>query len=314
MLGAGVASVAWAGRGNAQSSFLEEPWTAGHLAGTFARPRNDIPPGPAALIVAGSGPSSRDGSFGTYRQIAHGLATAGIRSLRYDKRGVGASRVLVEREDDLVIRHFVDDALLAARDLAARADVASVFIIGHSEGALIATLAAHKMPLAGIALLAGIGRRLDAVIREQLQAIPLQPTNAHLRQQALDILEKLARGERVNEVAIENAPLFRPSVQPFLISVFAIDPAAELASLKLPVLLVRGASDIQVSAVDLDLLARARKDARALVIPECNHVFKPAPADIGDRQAQLKSYDPAAPLVPALVPALTEFIQAATPK
>jgi fermentation-respiration switch protein FrsA (DUF1100 family) len=152
------------------------------------------------------------------------------------------------------------------------------------------------------------------VIREQLQAMPLQPSHEHLRRQAMDILERLARGERVKDVAIENAPLFRPSVQPFLISVFAIDPAAEIARLKLPTLLVRGASDIQVSAVDLDLLARARPDARALVIPECNHVFKQAPADIGDRQAQLKSYDPSAPLVSGLVPALTEFIRSVKQK
>jgi pimeloyl-ACP methyl ester carboxylesterase len=295
--------------GVAQEARLqEEPWSSGHLAGTLVRPQSAPPRGPAAVLIAGSGPSTRDGTFGTLRQIAHGIAQSGIRSLRYDKRGVGQSRPLVTREDELVLRHFVDDALLAARDLAARSDVSSVFMIGHSEGAMIATLAAAKMQLAGIALLAGIGRRLDVVIREQLLAMPLPPTHESFRKEGLEILDKLSRGERVDTVSQENAPLFRPSVQPFLLSVFAIDPAAELAKLTLPVLLARGQSDIQVSAVDLELLSKARPDARVLSLPETNHVFKPAPADTSDRAAQLKSYDTAAPLVPQLISALAEFI------
>ncbi len=289
---------------------LEEPWASGHLAGTFAQPGSAEPArGPAVLIIAGSGPSSRDGSFNTYRLLAHGLAAAGIRSLRYDKRGVGQSRPLVAREDELTLGHFVDDAVMAARDLAARPDVSSVMIVGHSEGALIAMLTAARMSLAGIVLLAGTGRRLDAVIREQLMAMPLPASMEHVRREALEILERLSRGERVAEVSAENAPLFRPSVQPFLLSVFAIDPAAELGKLKLPVMLIRGASDIQVSAEDLDLLAKARPDARVLVLPETNHAFKPAPADTSNRAAQLRSYDPAAPLVPGLVPAIVEFVR-----
>ena len=310
-LGACAAAATPCANAAAQSpGVAEEPWSTAHLSGTFARPNGDAARGPAALIVAGSGPTQRDGSFGTYRQIAHALAAAGIRSLRYDKRGVGQSRPMVEREDELVLQHFVDDALLAARQLKKRSDVSSVFIIGHSEGALIATLAAAAMPLAGIVLLAGLGRRLDVVIREQLLAMTLPPSHEHLRQEALEVLSRLAKGERVNNVSADNAPLFRPSVQPFLISVFAVDPAAELAQRTLPVMLVRGESDIQVGKIDLELLAQARPDARKLSLPETNHVFKPAPADISDRSAQLKSYDAAAPLAPGLMPPLVEFARA----
>jgi pimeloyl-ACP methyl ester carboxylesterase len=309
LLGACVTAMASGVAAAQDFRIVEEPWSAGHLAGTFARPDGGPARGPAALIVAGSGPSTRDGSFQTYRLLAHALAEAGIRSVRYDKRGVGQSRLGVAGEADLRLQHFVDDTVLAARDLAARDDVSAVFIVGHSEGALLATLAALQMPVAGIVMLAGIGRRLDVVIREQLMAIPLPPEQEHLRKQALDILEKLARGERVEDVPREQAGLFRPSVQPFLISAFAVDPAAELARVKVPVLLVRGASDIQVSAADLDLLAKAKPDARVVVLPDTNHAFKAAPADVADRVAQLKSYDPAAPLVRGLAPAVIEFIR-----
>ena len=107
----------------------------------------------------------------------------------------------------------------------------------------------------------------------------------------------------------EQAALFRPSVQPFLISTFAIDPAAEFAKLKVPALIVWGESDIQVRRADFDALVAARPDAKALVLPLTNHAFKPAPADTSDRAAQLRSYDKAAPLVPGLVPALAAFIK-----
>jgi pimeloyl-ACP methyl ester carboxylesterase len=305
---AGLAGALISGRSGAQdNSVQQEPWSSGGLFGTFARPR-EAGRRPAALIIAGSGPTPRDGTVGTYRQIAEGLAAGGIASLRYDKRGVGESRSLVTREDDVVLGNFVDDAVAAVRSLSARPDVSAVFILGHSEGALIGTLAAAKVPVAGLVLLAGMGRRFDVVLREQLTAVSLPAAQEPMRQRALDILAKLARGERVDDVPQEHMVLFRPSVQPFLLSLMAVDPAAELAKLKTPTLLVRGASDIQISAADLDALAKARPDARVLRLPATNHVLKPAPADISDRAAQLASYKPDAPLAPGLMPVLVSFV------
>ena len=299
---------AWPGAANAEEQIVEEDWADGHLSGTFTRP-SQAPRGPAALIIAGSGPTLRDGNFDSYKLIAAGLAAAGIRSLRYDKRGVGKSLPLVTREDDLVIQTFADDVVQAATSLSKRDDVSSVILIGHSEGAMLAILAAAKRPVAGIVLAAGTGRRLDIVIREQLNALPLPAAQEHFRTEGLAILDKLSRGERVSTISPEQAALFRPSVQPFLISTFAIDPAAEFARLKVPALIVWGESDIQVRRADFDALVAARPDAKALVLPLTNHAFKPAPADTSDRAAQLRSYDKAAPLVPGLVPALAAFIK-----
>ena len=130
-----------------------------------------------------------------------------------------------------------------------------------------------------------------------------------MRSEAFAILEKLTRGERVVGVPPEQSALFRPSVQPFLMSVFAVDPVAALARLHVPVLVMRGASDIQVSRADFDALAGARPDAIAVELPLTNHVFKAAPAELSDRAAQIRSYDSAAPLVPGVVPALVDFIR-----
>ena len=292
----------------AEALLIEEPWTNGHLIGTFARPSHGPARGPVALIIAGSGPTTRDGNLDTYKLIAAGLAAAGIRSLRYDKRGVGKTLPLVPREDDLVLQTFADDVVAAAASLAKRDDVSSVILVGHSEGGTLAIMAASQTPIAGLVLLATAGRRLDVILREQLAAIPLPPGKEHLRAEGLAILDNLVRGKRVSDVPPEQAALFRPSVQPFWISSLAVDPAVSLATLKVPTLIVWGESDIQVRRSDFDALAAARPDARALALPKANHEFKPAPADITDRTAQIASYDKAAPLVPGLVPAIADFI------
>jgi pimeloyl-ACP methyl ester carboxylesterase len=307
-----LTSMALPDTASAEAALIEEEWTEGHLSGTFTRPAQMMKRGPAALIIAGSGPTLRDGNADTYKLIAAGLAANRIRSLRYDKRGVGKSRLLVTREDDLVIQALADDVVLAAASLARRDDVSSVILVGHSEGALLAILAAAKVQVAGIILLAGIGRPLDVVLREQLAALPLPPAQEHFRTDSYAIIDKLVRGERVSDISPQQAPLFRPSVQPFLISTFAIDPAAELAKLRAAALIVWGESDIQVKRSDFDALAKARPDAKAIALPLTNHVFKPAPADTADRAAQLKSYDKAAPLAPGLVPALVTFIRSIT--
>ena len=287
----GAVAVSAAARADA-SGLIEEPWSAGGIFGTLARPARGPDRGPAVLLLAGSGPSPRDGTFRTLQQIAHGLAAAGIRSLRYDKRGVGESRALVTREEDLIFDLFVEDAVAAVRDLSGRSDVSSVVIIGHSEGALLATLAAGKIPVAGIALLAGPGRRLDVILREQFQKAPLPES---LRSEALQIIDKLVAGERVTDVYQEFRPVFRPSVQPFLMSMFAIDPAAALARISVPALIVSAARDIQITRTDFDALSKARPDARTLVLAEANHIFKAAPSDLADRPAQIRSYDASAP-------------------
>jgi uncharacterized protein len=154
-----AATTAGIGYARVQDSFmLEERWSAGGLHGNFARPHSGPERGPAVLLLQGSGGIARNGGKEELRMLAQGLAVAGIRSLRYDKRSVGESRHLVKRPEDYTLPHLVDDAAMAARDFAARPDVSEVIIAGHSEGSMLATMAAPKAKPAAIALLAGPGR------------------------------------------------------------------------------------------------------------------------------------------------------------
>ena len=128
--------------------------------------------------------------------LATGLVAAGIRSLRYDKRGMGGSQALVAREQDVIFDDFVNDAVTMIRALSQRAEVSSVFVLGHSEGGIIALRAASMVPFAGLVLAATPGRPLAVVLRFQLRAA-LTPES--LRDEALQILELLVKGERVAE-------------------------------------------------------------------------------------------------------------------
>lgn len=293
---------------NASAQMTEESWSAAGLRGTFARPSTGPARGSAVLIIAGSGPTDRNGngpivSTNTYWKLAEGLAAEGIRSLRYDKRGLGESRGLVEREDDIVFSDFVGDAVAAIRNLSARPDVSSVVIVGHSEGALIGLLAAMKTDVAGLALVTATGRSMCAILQDQLKN-GLPPD---LETEAQKILKTLASGQRVATVTPELMPLFRPSVQPYLISILNIDPAIELAKVTKPILIMQAGRDLQIFPADFEALRHARPDAHVVEIPNANHVLKTAPADLAGNRALYQNRD--APLDPDVMPPLVEFVR-----
>jgi hypothetical protein len=277
------------------------------LSGTLLKPKGNEHP-PVVLLIAGSGPTDRNGNQGgtgpgELRLLAEQLAEMGIASLRYDKRGVGRSPLAGLREEDFVLNSFVDDAVVWLNWLQQRSDLGPRIVAGHSEGGLIALLAAKRAPVAGIVLLATPGRRLGDVIRDQLQRIGMDPA---LQTEALSVLAALERGETIPSVNPALQALFRPSVQRFMISALAIDPAKELRHLALPLLIVSGGHDLQVNSADAALLSAERPDAIHLDIPGMNHVLKMAPADLAGQQDAYANPD--LPLAPGLSDAIAKFV------
>ena len=289
----------------AQETAGEDVAVAG-LSGTLLKPPGIERP-PVVLMIAGSGPTDRNGNqYGTgpgeFRQLAEQLAGQGIASLRYDKRGIGRSAVPNLREEESDLNSFVEDAAQWLRWLQQRPDLGRPVVAGHSEGGLIAILLAKRVPLSGIVLLATPGRRLGDVLREQLRN-RLPPG---LMEQALNILAALERGESVADMDAALQPLFRPGVQRLMQSMLAVDPAGELATLTLPVLIVSGTHDLQVSVADAARLAAARADAARLDVAGMNHVLKIAPADLAGQQ---DSYlNPNLPLAPGVGNAIANFV------
>jgi fermentation-respiration switch protein FrsA (DUF1100 family) len=141
-------------------------------------------------------------------------------------------------------------------------------------------------------------------LRRQLDRAELAPS---LRQSAEAIIDNLEEGQSVSEVPPDLVALFRASVQPYLISWLPIDPAAELARLSLPALIVQGTADLQASIEDADRLRSSRSDVEIVILEGVNHVLREVAAD---RAANLATYaDPALPLATAVVPAIAGFVQ-----
>ncbi len=265
---------------------------------------------PVALIIAGSGPTDRDGNnpvakTGTYNLLAIALASRGIATLRYDKRGVGASRT-TQHESDMRFDDLVADAVTLTHYLESTKRFSSVSIIGHSEGSLIGTLAAQRDPaVKAFVSLEGAGRRAPVVLEEQVQGAGASPA---ITAEVSQYDRSLLAGQAVPSPDPQLFALFRPSVQPYLISWYRYDPAAEVAKLKIPVLIVQGTTDLQVTITDANRLASASPRAKLTVIAGMNHVLRTAPADRGQNLATYT--DPTLPLDPQVTAAVAEFLLA----
>ena len=265
---------------------------------------------PVVLLHAGSGPTDRNGNSAmlpgqnnALRMLAEALARNGIATLRYDKRGIGASASAGRREADLRLDDYIDDATAWLRQLRADPRFTNVLMAGHSEGALIAMVACQKAQLDGCVLIAGAGNALDDILRVQLK--PRLPPELYAQNER--ILLALKRGEQVNDVPPALLALYRPSVQPYLISSMQVDPRAVVGALRMPLLILQGATDLQVAVADAQALSAAAPSARLVIVPGMNHVLKMVSGDLAQ---QMPSYgDPALPLAPALVDAVTAFVQ-----
>jgi len=293
------------------SSFTETPITldtiTGKIYGTLCTPIK-FTQIPVALIIAGSGPTDRNGnnsmglSTDAYKILAHRLSDKGIATLRYDKRGIAASTDAGPKEEDLRFDTYIDDAKAWVELLKADKRFSEVDIIGHSEGSLIGMDVATN-DVRKFVSLAGAGQSADKVLKQQLANLPKMG-----RDTAFRMLDSLTAGKTISHVDPTMFSLFRPSVQPYMISWIRHDPQVDIKKLNIPVLIIQGTSDVQVDTNDAKRLYVADPKAKLIIIKGMNHVLK----DVGDdKDANTKSYtDPTIPFDKELVEDITSFITA----
>lgn len=242
------------------------------------------------LMIAGSGPTNRDGNnkymkSNMLKYLAEDLYNKGIAVLRYDKRGIENSKNIAEKsEEQLTLQTYIDDAIEWVKYLKKR--YKNIILMGHSEGSLIGISASLKSnKVSAFVSISGSGRSYDIVIKEQLAYLPEQ-----YKKRVYNMIDSLKLGYNIKK---ENIPqifmsLLRPSIQPYLISAMAHEPSNEIAKLKIPVLIMQGDKDIQVSVKDAEILHNALPSSKLFIINNMNHVLKYS--ETTDKNKQMKSY------------------------
>jgi pimeloyl-ACP methyl ester carboxylesterase len=293
-------------------SIIETPIDVKNLAGsisaTLAMPKEVKGKIPVVLIIAGSGPTDRDGNSpklgitaNTYKMIANELGKAGIASLRYDKRLVGKS-VSSTTENQLRFDDYVEDGVNLVNFLNDDERFSRIIILGHSEGSLVGMLTSIDQPVKGFIAVAGAGDSADNMLTEQMKS---QPT--HISEGFKRMLDSLKRGKTTDNIDPSLYFIARPGIQKYLMSWFRYDPTRVIRKLSIPILIVQGNTDLDVKVSNAEKLKKAKSAATLEIIPEMNHVLKEAPAD---KDKNIATYsDPNLPLKPEFVKAIVTFVK-----
>jgi alpha-beta hydrolase superfamily lysophospholipase len=270
----------------------------------------------AILIVAGSGPTDRHGNSAaglstySYKMLGEALAKDGVAVMRYDKRGIGLSPIPAEDVPNLVFEDYIDDARTCVEYLR-NEGFERVVVAGHSEGGLIAlALAAEdECCLDGVVLLCAPGYNMAEILNYQLSQ-QLVPAYMGLMVKSTNIINALKAGNMVAEADIpkELTGLFHPTVQPFIISNMRYEPSMLAAECRVPMLIVSGGRDVQVSLANGKRIHEAQPAAEHVVFENMTHVLKDA--DTSDRVMQLMSVYTNAnqPLTEGVAEKITEFV------
>lgn len=289
-----------------QRDYLEEDLSIDKFTdGTLTLPENSENP-TLVIFIQGSGPTNRDGNQPMMKndgvkKIAHELADNGIASFRYDKRIFKMDKLRI-KEADLSFEDFVVDVNAIIDHFEKENKFKKIILAGHSEGSLIGILAAQSGGADAFISLAGAGRSIDEIIVEQIAK-----QSADLSENARTAFNEIKEKGSTSNYSPYLESIFRPSVQPYIKSWMKFDPAAELAKLDIPVLIVNGSFDLQVDVTDAHLLQNAAPGSQLLIPENMNHIFRKIE---GESLDNTKAYnEPGRPLHPELIPAMVGFIK-----
>ncbi|MFO1111278.1 MAG: alpha/beta fold hydrolase [Bradyrhizobium sp.] len=303
IVGAVALLVAGFAMGASRASAGETMLRIGAIDAVLTTPADMARP-PIALLIAGSGPTDRDGNGpqvrpDTLKKLSEGLVARGIATLRYDKRGAGGWKPEFGRIEDFRFKDFVDDVATLVAYLRDGGRFSRIVVIGHSEGGLVAILGAVRIPMDRLVLLATTARRQGDLLKEQLA-----------RQVPPQILKPIADGiDAMMAGGIVDPPPpglnIPPALQPSFASAFKEDPIPPLKLIAQPILIAAGGRDRQVPRQDFDALRAAAPTAETLWLPEMNHVLNDVDGEVDD----LAAYNqPERPLNAKLIETIAGFV------
>ena len=274
------------------------------LNGTLYKPENLTKKTKLVIIIAGSGIPDRNGNMpgmetNSYKYLAESLMKNGNAVYAYDKRSIAELKA-GNAEENSNFDDFIKDAKDIIAYFKAKKQYSKIIIAGHSEGSLVGMVASKGNADAYISL-AGMGRPFDEIVLEQIgKQAPF------LKEETKNNFELLKKGQTFELKTAALSPIFRKSVQPYLISVLKYDPKLEIKKLDIPILIINGTKDIQIPESDAKLLHDANPKSELFVIENMNHLFKEIK---GDTAENMESYNqPELPVMPELSQKVNSFL------
>ncbi|MDM1453313.1 alpha/beta hydrolase [Myroides odoratimimus] len=259
-----------------------------------------------AIIIAGSGPTNKNGNnpagvnANSYKYLAQGLKENGINTFTYNKRMFAQIKNQTINEADIKFEDNVSDLNIVIDYF--KKDYPNIILIGHSEGAMVATLASQdNSAVSKLISLQGPGESVDKILYKQITA-----QAPFFAKSIEDIHAKLRKGEIVDSIPPMLQSLYRTSAQPYLMSWMKYDPTVELKKVKQPILILQGDKDLQVKTDQGDNLKQAVPTATLVTIKGMNHVLKTVVKEDENLALYTK---PDVPLHTELVPTIVNFIK-----
>ncbi|MDT0642974.1 alpha/beta hydrolase [Zunongwangia sp. F363] len=256
------------------------------------------------ILIAGSGSTDRNCNQpmmknDALKKTAHELAENGIATFRYDKRILKMSRAQM-KDEDIRFDDFVEDAEAILDYFNGKFD--HLVVAGHSQGSLVGMLAAKDKADAFISI-AGAGQSIDKILVEQIgKQMP------QLKENMQTAFQEIKENGSTSNYHPLLESIFSPGLQPFLASWIKYNPAVEIAELDIPVLIINGTADIQISEEEAKILHQALPSSELVIIENMNHIFREIKEE--DNLFNFKTYnEPQRPLHPEFIPAITAFVK-----
>jgi len=280
---------------------------SGVIAGSLVMQKNVPGKVPLVLIIGDAGPTDRDGNNAkagiagnTYKLLANGLGLKGIATIRYDKRLVGLSESKT-KESQLHFEDYDDDVVSLINMLSDDPRFSKIILLGHGEGSLVAMLASIDQPVKGIILAEGAADKGETILFNEMKSKPKL-----LADEFKTVMDSLKKGKTTDNIDPSLYFIIRPSVQPFLMSWCRYEPLRGVKSLKVPILIIQGTTDLQIPASNGERLKKAKSDAVLLTVKGMNHILKDAPADPDQNMATYAKPD--LPLSADMITGVVNFV------
>ena len=272
--------------------------------GTLLTPNDSKKPN-LAIIIAGSGPTNRNGNQNflknnSLKQLATKLTESGIATFRYDKRIV--KQILKNNVDkNIMFDDFVSDAVAVIDYFKEKDSYGKIYVIGHSQGSLVGMLSA-KDKADGFISLAGAGQNIGDVLIEQ--ATKMDPK---LGEETKPVIDQLKQGKTTTDYPYALASVFNADTQPFMINWMSYNPTEIIKELTMPILIINGTKDLQVSVKEAELLKEANTKSKLVIIENMNHVlFEIEGGDLENSKSYNESFRKVSPI---LIKSITDFIK-----